>query len=143
MYQTIYFTYQKYPCECFNMLSVFQINKSWFFCPWFFCLFKKEAIQKNILPYTCVNKNGFICVDTRKLIWNWYQMKIYFDWKVSQSNVSKSQNSSFHLTSSPLMWRSLHLRCDEHLSCLLNPLMSGIQKCSPYKNYFCFKTDLD
>ena len=116
------------------MLSVFQINESWFFCPWFFCL-KSYSKKYTALTNTCVNKDGFVCVDTRILLWNWYQKKIYFDWKVSQSNVSKGQNSSFHLTSGPLMWRPLHLRWDEDLSCLLNPLMSGIQKCSTYKNW--------
>ena len=64
-------------------------------------------------------------------------------WKVSQPNESKSQSSSFHLTSSPLMWRPLHPRQDKDLSCLLNPLMSDVQKCSTQQNYFHFKTDLD
>ena len=141
MYQTIDFTYEKYPGKCFNMLSVFPVNEFWYFCPWFFCL-KSCSKKYATLSNNCVNKGGFICVDTRTLIWNWYQMKIYFGWKVSQSNVSESQNSSFHLTSSRLMWRPLHLRRDEDLSCLLNPLMCGIQKCSTYKNY-CFKADLD
>ena len=41
-------------------------------------------------------------------------------------------------------WRPLPLRQDKDLSCLLNPLMSGIQKGSTYKNYFfCLKTELD
>ena len=39
--------------------------------------------------------------------------------------------------------RYIHLRWDKDLSSLLKPLMSGIQKCSTYRNCFCFKTDLD
>ena len=55
----------------------------------------------------------------------------------------KIKSSSFHSTTSPLTWRPLHPRRDKDLSCLLNSLMFGIQKCGSYKNYFRFKTDLD
>ena len=83
-----------------------------------------------------------IFVDTRRFIWNQSWMRISFDWKVSQSNVSKSQNRFFHSTSSPQAWSPLRLGRYKDMSCLLNPLMPGFQKCNFYKNYFRNKNDL-
>ena len=58
--------------------------------------------------------------------------KIFCDWKVSQSNMSKSQNGSFHSTSSPPMWWPLRLRRDKDLSTTWNAAienkMVGVQK---------------
>ena len=42
----------------FDVLSMFQINESWFFC--------KKAIEKSFyiaLTNTCVNKDVFICMN--------------------------------------------------------------------------------
>ena len=130
---------------------MFQINDSWFFCLWFFfqnyiaIINTKERsfyLCEKTLECTCWNwwLVAYVCVDTRNLIRNWWWMKIYFYWKVSQSNVSKSQNSCFQSTSSLQTWWPLRLRRGKGLSCLLNLLLSGIKKFSTYKNYFRCKT---